>query len=65
MLSNRISDKQQRQFDINWKVDEIATFLDMYLGDPKTEYLISAEYELKNLLDGMIHERNRHDNPPF
>jgi hypothetical protein len=52
------------QYDINWKVDEIANFLDLYLGDPKLEYLISAEYMLKNLVDGLVHGRRQKD-PPF
>jgi hypothetical protein len=36
----------------------------MYLDDQSIEHLTSAEYELKNLLDGMINQKDPND-PPF
>lgn len=63
-LSKKSVDDANRQSLINWKVDEICTLLELYYQDQSTEHLVSAEYELRNLIDGLL---NRHDfnDPPF
>ena len=56
----------KRHQQINWKVEEIILFLETFMGDPKLEYLTSAEFELKNLIDGIVHHgKPRKDDPPF
>lgn len=51
---------------LNWKVEEIILFLETFMGDPKLEYLTSAEFELKSLIDGIVHHgKPRKDDPPF
>jgi hypothetical protein len=54
----------QRQYLYSWKVAQVIKLLDMYLDDQSIEHLTSAEYELKNLLDGMINQKDPND-PPF
>ena len=63
-LSKKKVEEVDRQALINWKVDEICTMLELYYQDKSTEHLVSAEYELRNLIDGLL---NRHDfnDPPF
>lgn len=68
MSTAQLSRKSHKEADrrnlINWKIDEICTLLEMYYQDESTEHLVSAEYELRNLIDGLL---NRHDftDPPF